>query len=83
MTDYCTHWLDRIYSWSWSGCCKYHDLAYASGVDRLLADEALRDCVINSSHGWLAAAASIMGGVMFLGVRLFGNRYYRAAQPKH
>ena len=67
----CTLWLNRWGKRDWSHCCEQHDsgyggfeLAYDRAAYRLMCDQELRDCVDQVMPG--------MGGVMFLGVRLFG-----------
>lgn len=66
MSDGCTFWLQ---GW-WRHCCVAHDAAYANGVNKFIADEALRICVDQ-------AGAPIMAWIMFIGVTLFGGLFYR------
>lgn len=74
--NHCTLWPD---GW-WSHCCAAHDADYAAQVVRALADERLLQCVAESAPSpWLAAAAAVVGGTMFVGVRLFGARFYRSS----
>ena len=70
--DGCTLWIDGV----WRACCDAHDLAYASGVDKALADVLLRDCV--SATGF-----PLMGWIMFLGVTLFGGFFYARHRRKN
>lgn len=77
--DYCT-WFPE--GW-WSACCAAHDLAYSLQVGKGTADAALAACVAHSAAGPATAALSVAaGGVMWLGVRLFGRRYYKKAGDK-
>lgn len=78
--DYCT-WFPE--GW-WATCCAVHDLAYVSQVGKGLADSALLSCVAGSGTGPIVAAASFtVGAFMWVGVRLFGRKYYNAAaKPK-
>ena len=58
-----------INSDDWCACCVQHDMAYWKGgteSERLAADEALRDCVIETTGNHELAEA------MFLGVRFGG-----------
>lgn len=74
----------------WAYCCKAHDNDYALQIGQALADEKLLYCVMQSlpatvvDNPFLAGAAGVasvaVGGVMWLGVRLFGRRYYRRAK---
>ena len=72
--DYCTLWLEGF----WSSCCKAHDLAYEVGVPRADADADLATCValIAETPGgaWIAVTAA---GLMFVGTRLFGWKFYK------
>jgi hypothetical protein len=71
--DYCTLWFE---GW-WSHCCAAHDLAYDTEVVRAVADADLASCVINASSNPVLAVVGLgVGGLMFLGVRLFGWRFY-------
>ena len=54
----------------WCGCCEKHDIAYWQGgteAQRLTADEALRDCVLERTGDQVLAEA------MYLGVRAGGH----------
>lgn len=70
--DYCSLWFE---GW-WSACCMAHDAAYAAQVARDAADAELFRCVASSSPA-LAVASTVVAGVMWVGVRLFGARFYR------
>lgn len=84
--DYCTLWLE---GW-WAHCCQAHDADYAAQVGQALADERLLACVASAlpelaaNHPVAAAgfgvASVVVGGVVFLGVRVFGSRFYRKAK---
>ena len=77
--DYCTLFPE---GW-WATCCKAHDLAYSAQVGKALADGQLFQCIAASDPTLLGSAASIVAaGVAWLGVRVFGKRFYRAAKPK-
>lgn len=77
--DYCT-WFPE--GW-WADCCQAHDLAYAAQVGKELADAALFQCVsASASAPVMAAASAVAGGLMWLGVRVFGRRFYKKADPK-
>jgi len=82
MIDHCTLWPDRILNWDWSACCLAHDKAYALGVDRLIADHVLADCVANSMGGLPYLLPVVMGVVMWFGVRLFGAKFYQKSLPE-
>lgn len=73
---HCTLWLE---GW-WSNCCAAHDASYAEQVERLVADTDLFMCVAASAPTpVLAAVSAVIGGIMWLGVRVFGARFYRKA----
>lgn len=58
----------------WCECCLEHDIAYWQGGtedERLAADEALRDCVLDRSGDARLAEA------MYLGVRMGGSPYFK------
>ena len=75
-TDHCTRWLE---GW-WSHCCAAHDADYAAQIGQALADERLWQCVATSAEGGLLGiATTAVAGLMWLGVRVFGRRYYRKA----
>ncbi len=74
--DYCTFWPE---GW-WAYCCKAHDEDYVAQVGQALADGSLFQCVASSAPTpALAVIASLVGGVMWVGVRVFGSRFYRKA----
>lgn len=75
--DYCT-WFPE--GW-WQHCCQVHDAAYAAGLPKPGADLDLLLCVAQSApEPWLMVASVAVGGLMFLGVTLFGAPYYRKAR---
>ncbi len=75
--DYCTFFPE---GW-WGHCCEAHDSDYLAQIGQAVADTALLQCVAAAGDGGLIGIASaLVGGVMFLGVRLFGRRYYRKAR---
>lgn len=77
--DYCTLFPE---GW-WAHCCKIHDADYAAQVGQAVADSGLLQCVASSGDGYvLGAASAVVGGVMWLGVRVFGRRFYKKAAPK-
>ena len=59
--DYCTSWFEG----GWAHCCKAHDDVYFNGVDKVLADLALRSCVEATG-----------AGLMWIGVFVFGSVIY-------
>lgn len=71
MTDYCTFWPEGI----WGHCCAAHDGAYAAGAGFWHANLDLMVCVARA--GWPG-----IGAIMFVGVGLFGWRFYRKARTK-
>ena len=73
--DYCTNWPDRIGQFDWSHCCKFHDWQYAIQVDKLTADMNLLYCVAEASTPSMAL-------VMYIGVLLFGGKYYINAKNR-
>lgn len=74
--DYCT-WFPE--GW-WSTCCAVHDLAYSAQLGKAVADQALWACIAQSGTGPATVALSVAaGGVAWLGVRLFGRKYYKKA----
>lgn len=75
--DYCTFWFE---GW-WSHCCQAHDAAYSAQIAKEVADAALFQCVAGSSPS-LALASTVIGGAMWLAVRLFGARFYKNAKGK-
>lgn len=76
MVDHCTLFFE---GW-WSHCCKGHDADYAAQAARYAADLELLQCVATSGDGALIGAVStVIGVAMFVGVRIFGGRFYRKA----
>ena len=73
--DHCTLFFEG----SWSHCCKAHDIAYETQVDRTEADIELFNCVRESSPESLT---SLVAALMFIGVSLFGSRNYIKARNK-
>lgn len=74
--DYCTMFPE---GW-WAHCCEAHDAAYSAQIGQAVADSALLQCVAGSGDGLLIGGASaVIAGAMWLGVRLFGRRWYRRA----
>lgn len=84
--DHCTAFIE---GW-WAACCADHDLGYAEQIGRLLADDRLWSCVTHSlpamaaDNPFIAAACAagsmVIGGVMWLAIRLFGGRFYDLAK---
>lgn len=75
-SDGCSLFPDssRIDSRDWCRCCFAHDIAYWRGgteADRLAADEALRQCVLEATGDATLAEA------MYLGVRFGGSPYFK------
>lgn len=64
----------------WAHCCEAHDAAYAAQIGQMTADTTLLQCVAASGDGLLAPVSVAVGVVMFLGVTVFGWRYYRKAK---
>jgi hypothetical protein len=63
-TDGCSRWPDK----SWLSCCVVHDIMYwcgGSDKDRKEADKIMMQCVNRKT--------SMLGGVMYPGVRLGGS----------
>lgn len=69
--DHCTLWPDRLAGMDWSACCLAHDVAYALGRDRAVADLELYRCVAE------ATGAHWFAGVMFAGVSIFGWAFWK------
>lgn len=75
--DYCTLWFEGF----WSDCCKAHDLAYDMQIPRTIADADLASCVaLAASSPGAAWVGAITAGVMFVGVRVFGWKFYKKAK---
>lgn len=68
--DYCSFFPDELFGVSLRACCYLHDLAYSFGTPKLEADLALAQCVAQ-------AGLPAIGGIMFMGVTLFGWLFYR------
>lgn len=65
-TDGCSRWFDA----SWVSCCVVHDIMYwcgGSDEDRKEADQIIQQCV--------GPKASLIGGMMYLGVRVGGSAW--------
>ena len=74
--DYCTLWFEGF----WSDCCKAHDLAYDTQIPRAIADADLATCVVLAAYSPGAALVGVIAaGIMFIGVRVFGWKYYKKA----
>lgn len=72
--DYCTLWFE---GW-WSHCCEQHDADYVAQIGQAVADAKLFECVATSApETWMAGASLFVAGLMFVGVRVFGRRFYR------
>lgn len=77
--DYCTLWFE---GW-WSHCCAAHDTGYTRQIGQAIADNELFQCVAMSAPTPVLAAASfVVAGTMWLGVRVFGKRFYKRAAGK-
>lgn len=75
--DYCTLFPE---GW-WSTCCQIHDTEYAMQIGQALADANLLKCVINSGGDPITIGLSVIIGVtMWIGVRIFGSKFYRGAK---
>ena len=75
-SDGCSLFPDSslINSDDWCVCCLEHDIAYWKGgteAERLAADQALRDCVIEKTGNKQLAEA------MYVGVRMGGSPYFQ------
>lgn len=65
----------------WGDCCKVHDLAYDMGLDRAVADADLWSCVVQASTSPVGGLVGLgVGSLMYVGVRVFGGRFYKKAQ---
>lgn len=74
-SDGCTLFPDRslIRQQDWCDCCFEHDIAYWQGgteAERLKADRALSDCVIEKTGD------ENLAELMYAGVRLGGSPYF-------
>lgn len=77
--DYCTLFPE---GW-WSHCCAAHDAAYDLQLSRLIADTDLLQCVVGSAGSTtLAGISGLVGGIMYLGVRIFGNYFYKRSKKR-
>jgi len=64
---------DEIAHVDWCSCCFEHDMAYWRGgteAERLAADEALKQCVMNKTTN------SALANVVYDGVRFGGSPYF-------
>lgn len=63
------------------GCCLLHDIAYHYGHGRRQADDALRDCIIQSGQRdrewWSRWYYVGLGWSWWLAVRIFGGRNWK------
>lgn len=74
--DYCTLFPE---GW-WAYCCAVHDNDYALQIGQALADERLLQCVASSASGpVMGLVAGAIGTLMYVGVRVFGKRFYKRA----
>lgn len=74
-SDACSLFPDRslILNADWCDCCYQHDLAYWQGgtrAQRLAADEAFRDCILQKTQN------ADLAEMMYKGVRWGGNPYF-------
>ena len=74
-SDGCSLFPDRslINSDDWCDCCVEHDIAYWQGgteTQRLAADQALRDCVLEKTSD------EALAEMMYQGVRFGGSPYF-------
>ena len=63
-----------IHANDWCECCLEHDIAYWQGgtsTDRLVADQALRECVMEKTGD------AELSRAMYIGVRLGGSPYFK------
>lgn len=75
--DYCTLFPE---GW-WATCCEIHDSEYAMQIGKELADNNLFHCVVNSGTDPLTIVLSVVvATVMWVGVRMFGNRFYKGSK---
>jgi hypothetical protein len=75
-SDGCSLFPDSslIHADDWCECCLEHDIAYWRGgteAERLAADKALRDCVLQQTGDAQLAEA------MYIGVRMGGSPYFK------
>lgn len=79
--DYCTLWPDKTFTLDYQHCCQAHDKAYELQVDRKEADKELFKCIYESTdNALLIIPALIMASVMYMGVRVFGKRFFNNAK---
>ena len=70
--DYCSYWFE---GW-WAHCCQIHDLAYdLQEIAPSVADWELMQCVTG-------VGAPFIGGIMLIGLGLFGRKAWRRAKAK-
>lgn len=73
--NHCTLFLEGFSTkYSWSHCCEAHDRAYEIQVDKSQADIDLFNCVREADP---TAVTWVVAVLMFVGVSLFGARWYR------
>ena len=68
--NYCTFFFEG----TWTECCRIHDIAYETQVDKKQADIDLYNCVREADP---EALTWIVAALMFAGVSLFGARFYK------
>ena len=73
--DHCTMFPEG----SWGECCRIHDVAYETQVDKKQADIDLYNCVKESSDSFGIGLIALM---MFIGVTTFGFPFYRKSRKK-
>ena len=74
MKKHCTLAPDKII-FDVSKCCKKHDIEYQTDMTKFEADKNLFKCMIKKKAIFTAI-------IYFLGVSIFGHRYYKKAQKQ-
>ena len=75
MKDNCTFFLE---GW-WGDCCKAHDIAYETQVDKSTADKELFNCIKDSGY---AFPSLLIAACVFAAVSVFGKRWYSKVRVK-
>lgn len=77
--DYCT----GVPDWDIWVCCEEHDRAYENkDVPRAVADAHLLRCIVD--HGVKRGRVgryTLLAGLYYAGVRMFGGRFWHKARP--